>query len=62
MSLMCCLPSRIREIDSILFAPNPYEVDITHFELHHLLGGGGFGIVQYVTKVPLLPSLLSSSS
>jgi serine/threonine protein kinase len=63
---MCCSASpRIQEIDAILFEPNPYEVDITHFELHHLLGGGGFGIVQYATKVrrasdgyqPPLPNL-----
>lgn len=50
---MCCnVPNKIQEINFILFEPNPYEVDITHFELHHLLGGGGFGVVQFATKVP----------
>jgi serine/threonine protein kinase len=52
--MMCCSAPEIQDINSILFEPNPNEVDITHFELHHLLGGGGFGVVQFATKVPSL--------
>ena len=30
---------------------NPDEIDMSHFSLQHVLGSGGFGIVQQVIKL-----------
>lgn len=50
--MICCSPNySFDDFSSQQFSSNPYEVDITHFNLHHLLGGGGFGIVQHAVKI-----------